>query len=284
MSQSQPIRASFTSMASVARRGIIVILVLVLAATGIYFGARYLWSVVQKRTQADSCRVGAFVVDPDQAAVASTMVGVVLQRGLPERAAVLALAAGLQESKLSNVPAGSGDRDSVGVLQQRPSQGWGTEEQLSDVHYATGAFLDTLVKVTNWQTRPLTEAVQAVQISAIPEGYARHEPEAQALADALTGKTPAGITCSFRAPTQVASTKAIATGVTDDLPVRSPTTTDRTVSVPGASWATAAWFVANADRLGIDEVGYAARTWKRGHGWSTSHAPSNAVVATVHQT
>ena len=271
-------------MASVARRGIVVLLVLVLAATGIYFGARYLWSVVQKRTQSDSCRVGAFVVDPDQAAVASTMVGVVLKRGLPERAAVLALAAGLQESKLSNLPAGYGDRDSVGVLQQRPSQGWGTEEQLNDVHYATGAFLDALVKVMNWQTRPLTEAVQAVQISAIPEGYARHEPEAQALADALTGKTPAGITCSFRTPTEVASTKAIATSVTDDLPVHSPTTTDRTVSVPGASWATAAWFVANADRLGIDEVSYAARTWKRGHGWSTSHAPSDAVVATVHQT
>ena len=274
MSQSQPIRASFTSLASVARRGIVVILVLVLAGTGIYFGARYLWSVVQRSTQADSCRVGAFVVDPDQAGVASTMVGVVLQRGLPERAAVLALAAGLQESKLRNIAAGSGDRDSVGVLQQRPSQGWGTEEQLNDA----------LVKVTNWQTRPLTEAVQAVQISAIPEGYARHEPEAQALADALTGRTPAGISCSFRAPTQVASTKAIATSVTDDLPVHSPTTTARTVGVPGASWATAAWFVANADRLGIDEVGYAARTWKRGHGWSTSHAPTDAVVATVHQT
>ena len=108
--------------------------------------------------------------------------------------------------------------------------------------------------------------------------------ELSQLADALTGKTPAGITCSFRAPTQVASTKAIATSVTDDLPVRSPTTADRTVSVPGASWATAAWFVANADRLGIDEVGYAARTWNRGHGWSTSHAPSDAVVANVHQT
>ena len=284
MTPSQPIRAPFTSMASAARRGIIVLLVLVLAATGIYFGARYLWSVVQKRTQADSCRVGDFVVDPDQAAIASTMVGVAQRRGLPERAAVLTLAAGLQESKLSNLPAGSGDRDSVGVLQQRPSQGWGTEEQLNDVHYATGAFLDALVKVTNWQTRPLTEAVQAVQISAVPEGYARHEPKAQALADALTGKTPAGISCSFRAPTEVASTKTIAASVTDDLPVKTPITTDRTVAVPGASWATAAWFVANADRLGIAEVAYAARTWKRGHGWTNSRAPSDTVVATLHQT
>ena len=85
-----------------------------------------------------------------------------------ERQCSLSLRA-FRESKLSNLPAGSGDRDSVGVLQQRPSQGWGTEEQLNDVHYATGAFLDALVKVTNWQTRPLTEAVQAVQISAVPE-------------------------------------------------------------------------------------------------------------------
>ena len=90
------------------------------------------------------------------------------------------------------------------------------------------------------------------------------------LADALTGKTPAGISCSFRAPKEVASTKTIAAGVTDDLPVKTPTTTDRTVAVPGASWATAAWFVANAERLGIEEVAYAARTWKRGHGWSKS--------------
>src|SRR5436309_1098828 len=142
MSQSRPIQASYTSMASAARRGIVVIVVLALAATGIYLAGRYLWSVLQERTKADSCRAGAYVVNPDQAAVASTMVGVVLQRRLPERAAVLALAAGLQESKLNNLPAGSGDRDSVGVLQQRPSQGWGTEDQLNDVHYATGAFLD----------------------------------------------------------------------------------------------------------------------------------------------
>lgn len=283
MSQSQPIRASFTSMASVARRWIVVLVVLALAATGIYFGGRYLWSVVQERTQADSCHAGEFAVDPDQAAVASTMVGVVLQRGLPERAAVLALAAGLQESKLTNLPAGSGDRDSVGVLQQRPSQGWGTEAQLNDVHYATGAFLDALVKVTNWQTRPLTEAVQAVQVSAIPEGYARHEPEAQALADALSGRTPAGISCSFHAPTQVASTQTIAGNVATDLPVNTPTTSDRMVAVPGASWAAAAWFVANANRLGIEEVAYAARTWKRSGGWSTSQAPSNTVIATLHR-
>jgi hypothetical protein len=275
--------ASFAPMTSAVRRGAVVLLVLALAATGIYFGARFLWSALQGRTEADSCRVGSYEIDPDQAAVGSTMVGVVLQRGLPERAAVLTLAAGLQESKLRNLPAGSGDRDSVGVLQQRPSQGWGTEAQLSDVHFATGAFLDALVKVENWQTRPLTEAVQAVQISAVPEGYARHEPEAQALADALTGKNPAGISCSFGTPTQVATPLAVATSVTDDLPVTNPTTADGAVSVPGASWATAAWFVANAERLGIDQVAYAQRTWTRQKGWRTSAAPTDAVVATLHR-
>src|SRR5581483_1512805 len=77
----------------------------------------------------EHCTVGDYDIDPGQAAVASTMVGVVTRRGLPERAAVLALAAGLQESKLTNLPPNAGDRDSVGVLQQRPSQGWGTPAQ-----------------------------------------------------------------------------------------------------------------------------------------------------------
>jgi hypothetical protein len=266
------------------RRTGVALLVVVVAAVGLYVGVRFLVDSIRNRTKADACQVGGFTVDPDQAAVASTMVGVVLQRNLPERAAVLALAGALQESKLENLPAGAGDRDSVGVLQQRPSQGWGTEAQLSDVHFATGAFLTAVVKVDGWQTRPLTDVVQAVQVSAVPEGYAQHEPKAQALADALTGKNPAGISCSFHTPTQVASPQAIASSVTDDLPIPAPTTTDRTVSVPGAEWATAAWFVANADRLGIDQVAYAQRTWSRAHGWQTSDAPATAVVATVHAT
>jgi hypothetical protein len=184
---------------------------------------------------------------------------------------------------LRNLPAGSGDRDSVGVLQQRPSQGWGSQAQLNDVGYATRAFLQHLVQVANWQSLPLAEAVQAVQISADGSAYARHENEAQALADALQGITPAGITCSFDAPTAVASTATVARQVATDLPVNPPTTSGGAVSVPGASWQTAAWFVANADRLGIEKVAYSGREWSRTAGWKTADAAgSAAVVATMH--
>jgi hypothetical protein len=199
---------------------------------------------------------------------------------------VLVLAAGLQESKLRNLASGDGDRDSVGVLQQRPSQGWGTVAQLGDLHFATGAFLDALVKHQNWQTEPLADAIQAVQISADGSLYAQHEGEAQALADALTGTTAAGISCSFPSPKQVATVQQVSSGVSADLPVNPPQvdTSRRTVSVPGATWATAAWFVANADRFGIDSVGYAQRQWTRGKGWKTdTSVDASGVVTTLHK-
>ncbi|MGH8962975.1 MAG: hypothetical protein ACRDWT_17605, partial [Jatrophihabitantaceae bacterium] len=113
--------------------------------------------------------------------------------------------------------------------------------------------------------------------------YAQHEGEAQALADALTGKTPAGISCSFPKPTQVATPAAVASQVATDLPVNKPATTAHGVRVPGASWATTAWFVANADRLGIDSVAYSGREWTRSKGWQDdAKAGSDAVVATLH--
>jgi hypothetical protein len=229
----------------------------------------------------EHCTVGNYDLDPGQAAIASTMVGVVTGRDLPERAAVLALAAGLQESKLENLPPDAGDRDSVGVLQQRPSQGWGTNAQLNDVHYATGAFLDALVRVPNWQSLDLATAVQDVQNSADGSAYAQHADEAQALADALVGKPPAAITCVFDKPTKVATAAQVAANVSKDLPVNTPAVSGLTVSVPGAKWQTAAWFVANAYDLGIDSVGYAGKQWTRAKGWAAAQTSSAGVTATL---
>lgn len=227
------------------------------------------------------CAVGDYDLDPDQAATASTMVGVVTTRQLPERAAVLVLAAALQESKLENLPPNAGDRDSVGVLQQRPSQGWGTEAQLSDVHYATGAFLDALLKIPNWQGLDLATAVQDVQISADGSAYAQHQDEAQVLSDALSGKVPAGINCVFDKPTKVAAAAQVAARVRADLPVNPPTVSGLTVTVPGAKWQTAAWFVANADSLGVDSVGYDGKRWTRAKGWGDATTPTTGVTATL---
>jgi hypothetical protein len=260
----------------------VVAIVLIALTAGVAFGVRTLLGLGTRST-ASSCTAGDYGLDTGQAAVASTMVSVVITRALPERAAVLVLAAALQESKLRNVAAGDGDRDSVGVLQQRPSQGWGTIVQLNDVHYATGAFLDQLVKQADWQTKPLADAIQAVQISADGSLYAQHEGEAQALADALMGVTPAGLSCRFPTPTTVATVDEVAAGIAGDLPVNPPSidAAHRSVTVPGAAWATAAWFVANADRFGLDSVGYAQRTWSRTKGWQTDKAAASSGVVTV---
>jgi hypothetical protein len=268
---------------STFRRVLIATLVALTVLAAAAFGLYALWRAAQSHSIAEECLVGDFAVEPGQAAVAASMVGVVIRRDLPERAAVLALAAGLQESRLTNLPPGDGDRDSVGVLQQRPSQGWGSAAQLSDIHFATGKFLDALVKVHGWQTMPLAEAIQKVQISVDGSYYARHEGEAQALSNALTGKTPGGMTCTFQAPTQAAPVATVAAALVKDLPVDAPRAMESTVNVPGASWATTAWFVANANRFGIESVAYSGREWTRARGWrDNKNAPTKAVVARMH--
>ncbi len=119
----------------------------------------------------------------DQWANARTIAQVGYDRGLPERAVVIALATAMQESTLHNLD--HGDRDSLGLFQQRPSQGWGTPEQVQDPVYAAGRFYDGLVRVPGWDTMRLTDAAQTVQRSGFPELYQQHEPLAVALVEAL---------------------------------------------------------------------------------------------------
>ncbi|WP_436532731.1 hypothetical protein [Actinoplanes sp. HUAS TT8] len=130
--------------------------------------------------------------------IAAVIVRVAQQRGLPRRAMLVATMTGLQESGLRNlanptVPAsldrpneGSGDNfDSLGVFQQRPSQGWGTVAQLMDPRYAAGAFYERLLRVDDWETKSLGDAAQAVQRSGVPDAYADHEDRAAEIVDAL---------------------------------------------------------------------------------------------------
>ena len=100
--------------------------------------------------------------------------------GMDERAAVVALATSLQESKLENLGhlGDRNDHDSQGLFQQRPSSGWGTVEQITDPEYSTMAFLKGLKQVDGWQDMPLTEAAQTVQVSAYPDHYAQWEQQA----------------------------------------------------------------------------------------------------------
>lgn len=260
------------------KRVAVAAIVVALALAGIYIGARQLLGTGGSSAASSRCTFGDYTTDTGQASVAATMTGVVLQRGLPERAAVLTITAAWQESKLRNITSGAGDLDSVGVLQQRPSQGWGTEQELADVAIATNRFLDALVRVPGWDTEPAAAVIQAVQISADGRLYARHEAKSAAMAAALTGATPAGVSCTFPPPDQIAPAPEVARLVASELPVAAPQVVEGTVSVPGASWATTAWFIANADRLGIDSVAHAGRQWSRSDGWREDPAAAESVV------
>ncbi|WP_338896247.1 heavy metal transporter [Streptomyces sp. TG1A-60] len=141
----------------------------------------------------------SYAFTPEQAANAATISAVGTSRDLPERAVTIALATALQESSLRNID--YGDRDSLGLFQQRPSQGWGTKEQIQDPVYAAGEFYEHLVKVDGYEELPLTVAAQRVQRSGFPEAYAKHEPDATLLAAALTGRTAATLTCEGRRET-----------------------------------------------------------------------------------
>lgn len=120
----------------------------------------------------------------EQVTNAQIIVQVGHDRQIPHWGWVIAVATAIQESGLRNLP--GGDRDSIGLFQQRPSQGWGTPAQLADPAYQAGKFYDKLITVDGWQTIPLTDAAQAVQISAYPQAYAKHTDAATSLVDHLT--------------------------------------------------------------------------------------------------
>jgi hypothetical protein len=140
-----------------------------------------------------SCTVdgGTVTVSAEQARHATTIARVARDRGLPDRAVVIALATAQQESGLRNLD--YGDRDSLGLFQQRPSQGWGTPEQVQDPVYAAGKFYDGLVQVPGWDTGRLTDVAQRVQRSGYPEAYQKHQAMAEELTAALTDNT---LTCT----------------------------------------------------------------------------------------
>jgi peptidoglycan DL-endopeptidase CwlO len=129
-----------------------------------------------------------------QLQIAGTAVGVAKQRALPAQASIDVLAAGMQESSLTILD--HGDRDSVGFLQQRPSQGWGTVAQIMDPAYAAGQFFDHLVAIANWAGLPAGQAIQDVQISGTPDAYTKWLPMATAVAASLLGDPSVALTCA----------------------------------------------------------------------------------------
>jgi LysM repeat protein len=125
----------------------------------------------------------------EMAANAAIIIQVGRSLGVSDRGIVIALAAAMQESSLRNIT--YGDRDSVGVFQQRPSTGWGSRDALLDVAHAARLFFGGpgnpnkgrtrgLLDISGWQSMTLTQAAQKVQISAYPDAYAKWEKSATA--------------------------------------------------------------------------------------------------------
>lgn len=207
-------------------------------------------------------------LSPEQMGNAATIAGIAVRRGLPARAATIGIATAMQESKLVNVS--YGDRDSLGLFQQRPSQGWGTTAQVQDPVYAANAFYDVLVKIEGYRSLPITKAAQKVQRSAYPEAYAQHEAEARVLASALSGNSPATLTCTLPggsggSHTLTALTTALGreqvtarrTSVAGSAGLRL-----RAASAPQA-WSLAQWAVARSEALGVARVYVDGRLWQR---------------------
>ncbi len=128
----------------------------------------------------------------DQMKNAEKIVAAGKAMGLPPRAWVIALATSMQESKLHNLGdlGSSNDHDSLGLFQQRPTSGWGTPDQLQDPTYAAKAFYKSLTQVKGWDKMPLTDAAQAVQVSAFGDAYAQWEAKAGDVVDSMYGQGP----------------------------------------------------------------------------------------------
>ena len=203
------------------------------------------------------------VVDLEQAHFASIIAGVSVRRGLSPRAASIALATAYQETGIRNLT--YGDRDSVGLFQQRPSQGWGTKQQLMDPSYAAGRFYDALVKIKNWETDDINNVAQKVQRSGYPEAYNDHEADARVLASALTGQSPAGFSCLDRTGAagdvkELRRSLQRTFGNLDDSADGSVIT----IRARGdrRAWAYAHYAVANASLYGVTTVKIESQSWQ----------------------
>ncbi|MCO5992603.1 hypothetical protein [Actinoallomurus rhizosphaericola] len=224
---------------------------------------------------------GVMPLDLDQAANAATIAAVALRKKLPEQAVVIAYATALQESHLRNLE--SGDRDSVGLFQQRPSQGWGTSTELKDPVYAANRFFSALVKVKDYTGLPVHDAAQKVQRSADGKAYARHEDDARIMAAAYTGRVPGAVRCWYP-PNKRKKQDQARQALADLRKTLKRKDTGDGITAPNArsGWTIATWMVAHAQPYGIHEVRYAGRRWRsaQGHdGWTKDdQAPSDRVL------
>lgn len=218
---------------------------------------------------------GEVALDSVQMANAATITAVGVRRNMPERAVVVALATALQESKLENRE--DGDRDSIGLFQQRPSQGWGTPDQIQDPRYSADHFYTALKKVKGYQKMRVTDAAQRVQRSAYPNAYQKWADEAAVLARALTGRATGAVACTVSGSPALRGAAAAAAlmaglrldwGKGLDKKAAAEQAGGLTVAVTnaGAGWRYAHWLVSHASDTGLERVRFADMEWSAPNG------------------
>lgn len=289
------------------RRTVTVLVALGLVATlGYWLGTR--WDRSSPPGRAAGCQVeadGQLRLEVEQMANAATIAAVGVRLEMPDRAVQIALATALQESKLRNLPhlGRRNDHDSVGLFQQRPSQGWGSEEQLGEPRYAAERFYRALQRVDGWPELRLTEAAQRVQRSAYPEAYQQWEPRAGLLATALLGAQPGAVSCVVPADPPErgrAAADALGEALAQDWGARVRTGPEAepvgalrlvassaqgvavTAGDPRTGWRYAHWLVSHAAARGVTRVHYADLEWTAATGgWSAAGETSDQVWAEV---
>lgn len=252
------------------RWGRIALVVAVLAVLcGLVWAAAVVWSGVTKQPLPldDQCRAtastGTVTVTPEQAVNATIITSVATRRGLPARAVSIALATAYQESGIRNLD--YGHADSVGLFQQRPSQGWGTVKQIMDPYYSAGKFYDELVRVKGWRTGDINDVAQKVQRSGHPQAYRKHVSKARVLASVLTGETPGGFSCTFDT-LEAPDAEGLAALITKAYKGKATAkVTGESVVVEASSdslaWAVANLAVAHTPEFGVSRVSVGASDW-----------------------
>ena len=253
------------------RKKTAIVLVITLVALGaLGFGAwkGYEWFVA--RTTPNACYLqvdGAeepLRLTNEQAKNAAIIVAESYNRGLPEQAAVIALATAWQESGLRNL--NYGDRDSLGLFQQRPSYDWGTEEQIMDPWYSSGRFYAELIKFDAWESTDVNDIAQKVQRSGHPDAYRKHETNARALAGAFRGSREGVFTCINRdaSGTDHSALDTVVATVPGVSLQASGSELTMTANSAGAAWSATQLALANTADLGIEKVTVGGNEWTQG--------------------
>ncbi len=246
------------------------LLIAAAAALGLYVGYQRVAPLIES-SGCDASGGGQVIsLNASQAAIAATIAGVAARDSLPSEAVTVAYAAALQESKLQNLH--YGDRDSVGVFQQRPSQGWGTKSQLENPVYATSKFFNALTQIPGYQRLPVYQAAQEVQRSADGQAYQQYQPVAARMASAFTGQDPHAVWCWY--PQKISGTPSAGAASLElsrtfgPLPARvaADPRTSVEVSNPGDGWAVAGWLVSHAQQYRIGSVRYGGFQWSAANG------------------